>query len=306
MREPGEAHGLDEIRIDAVRRARFDDAFREHRRQRRHQRGVVHAATAGDHARGTRLRGAKGVGVLYQWDMLTLEHYQAVFGSSEFWRGFSSTMFLGLVGATLTMLLGATVAYMLGPNEVARPVADRFDGLAAVDDAPVSSLVSGFSGVALLPHAIPICSTIWALLLAYISLGTPLSVRAMSSTYAQLSFHLEECSQLHGASWLQTMRRIVLALAWPSFAVGWVLVFFGIMRELKASVLLYSVGFRGVVCRAAEALWANGNAEQVALDQAHLMMVLVIVFRWVQLKFISSRIGGMLTRLGSCHVECRS
>jgi hypothetical protein len=25
---------------------------------------------------------------LYQWDMLTLEHYQAVFGSSEFWRGF--------------------------------------------------------------------------------------------------------------------------------------------------------------------------------------------------------------------------
>ncbi len=48
----------------------------------------------------------------YQWDMLTLEHYQAVFGSSEFWRGFSNTMFLGLVGATLTMLLGATVAYV--------------------------------------------------------------------------------------------------------------------------------------------------------------------------------------------------
>ena len=39
-------------------------------------------------------------------------------------------------------------------------------------------------------------------------------------------------------------------------------------------------------------LWANGNAEQVSVIGL-IMMVLVIVFRWVQLKFISSRIGGM-------------
>ena len=32
----------------------------------------------------------------YQWDMLTLEHYRAVLGSSEFWRGFGNTMLLGL------------------------------------------------------------------------------------------------------------------------------------------------------------------------------------------------------------------
>ena len=38
------------------------------------------------------------------------------------------------------------------------------------------------------------------------------------------------------------MWRILIALAWPAFAVGWVLTFFGIMRELSASVLLYSVG----------------------------------------------------------------
>ena len=49
--------------------------------------------------------------------MLTLEHYQAVAGSSEFWRAFSNTMLLGFVGATLTMLLGGMVAYVSsGPN----------------------------------------------------------------------------------------------------------------------------------------------------------------------------------------------
>ncbi|MET4204190.1 iron ABC transporter permease [Bradyrhizobium sp. LA6.12] len=227
----------------------------------------------------------------YQWDMLTLEHYKAVFGSSEFWRGFSNTMFLGLVGATLTMLLGATVAYV--------SVRTKWRGRLLIDSMawlpwmmPGIVLGVGFLwGFALLPHAIPIYGTIWALLLAYISLGTPLSVRAMSSAYAQLSFDLEECSRVHGASWLQTMRRIVLALAWPSFAVGWVLVFFGIMRELSASVLLYSVGSE-VLSVVLLKLWANGNAEQVSVIGL-IMMVLVIIFRWVQLKFISSRIGGM-------------
>jgi iron(III) transport system permease protein len=227
----------------------------------------------------------------YQWDMLTLEHYRAVFGSRDFWRGFSNTMMLGLVGATATMLLGCTIAYV--------SVRTRWRGRLLIDIMawlpwmmPGIVLGVGFLwGFALLPHSIPIYGTIWALLLAYIALGTPLSVRAMSSAYAQLSFDLEECSRVHGASWIETMRRIVLALAWPSFAVGWVLVFFGIMRELSASVLLYSVGSE-VLSVVLLKLWANGNAEQVSVIGL-IMMALVIVFRWVQLKFINSRIGAM-------------
>jgi iron(III) transport system permease protein len=225
----------------------------------------------------------------YQWDMLTLEHYQAVFSSSEFWRGFGNTMMLGLVGATLTMLLGGAVAYI--------SVRTRWRGRLLIDAMawlpwmmPGIVLGVGFLwGFALLPHAIPIYGTIWALLLAYISLGTPLSVRVMSSAYAQLSYDLEECSRVHGASWLQTMWRIMLALAWPSFAVGWVLVFFGIMRELSASVLLYSVGSE-VLSVVLLKLWANGNAEQVSVVGL-IMMVLVVLFRWVQLGVIKKRIS---------------
>lgn len=227
----------------------------------------------------------------YQRDMLTLEHYRAVFGSSDFWRGFRNTMLLGFVGATLTMLLGGAVAYI--------SVRTKWRGRLLIDVMawlpwmmPGIVLGVGFLwGFALLPHAIPIYGTIWALLLAYISLGTPLSVRIMSSAYAQLSFDLEECSRVHGGSWLQTMGRIVIALAWPSFAVGWVLIFFGIMRELSASVLLYSVGSE-VLSVVLLKLWANGNAEQVSVIGL-IMMVMVILFRWVQLKVIKSRINAL-------------
>ena len=227
----------------------------------------------------------------YQWDTLTLEHYQAVFGSNEFWRGFGNTMLLGLMGATLTTVLGGAVAYI--------SVRTRWRGRSLIDAMawlpwmmPGIVLGLGFLwGFALLPHAIPIYGTIWALLLAYISLGTPLSVRVMSSAYSQLSYDIEECSRVHGASWLQTMHRIVIALVWPSFAVGWVLVFFGIMRELSASVLLYSVGSE-VLSVVLLKLWVNGNAEQVSVIGL-MMMVLVMLFRWVQLKVIKARINAL-------------
>src|SRR4029077_4372487 len=133
--------------------------------------------------------------------------------------------------------------------------------------------------------------TIWALLLAYISLGTPLSVRVMSTAFSQLSFDIEECSRVHGAGWLTTMWRIVIALSWPSFAVGWVLVFFGIMRELSASVLLYSVGTE-VLSIAVLKLWTAGKLEQVSVIGL-MMMALVVVFRCVQI-YVSNRQAGAM------------
>ena len=81
----------------------------------------------------------------------------------------------------------------------------------------------------------------------------------------------------------------MMALAWPSFAVGWVLVFFGIMRELSASVLLYSVGSE-VLSVVLLKLWANGNAEEVSVIGL-IMMLMVILFRWVQLRVIKTHIS---------------
>jgi iron(III) transport system permease protein len=87
------------------------------------------------------------------------------------------------------------------------------------------------------------------------------------------------------------MRYIMIALVWPSFAVGWVLIFFGIMRELSASVLLYSVGSE-VLSVVLLKLWANGSAEQVSVIGL-IMMAMVIVFRWVQLRVIKRWVGAL-------------
>jgi iron(III) transport system permease protein len=128
----------------------------------------------------------------------------------------------------------------------------------------------------------------WALLLAYITLGTPLAVRITNGTFAQLSFDIEECSRVHGASWWQTIWRILIALAWPAFAVGWLLTFFGIMRELSASILLYSVSSE-VLSVVMVRMLIDGQPERVTVIGL-LMMLLVFVFRWVQHIMVEQRL----------------
>lgn len=219
----------------------------------------------------------------YSMDMLTLDNYRAVAGNGPFWRALGNTMLLGLVGATATMVLGASAAYLI--------IRTRWFGRRVIEVLawlpymmPGMVLGVGFLwAFAMMPGPFKLYGTIWALLLAYISLGSPLAVRVMSASFAQLSFDLEECSRVHGANWLTTMRRILVSLAWPAFVVGWILTFFMVLRELSASILLYSAGTE-VLSVVMLKMWTNGNAEQVSVVGL-LLVVMVIFFRLAQLAF---------------------
>jgi iron(III) transport system permease protein len=57
---------------------------------------------------------------------------------------------------------------------------------------------------------------------------------------SQVHSSLEECSQIAGASWLRTMRRITGPLIFPSIAAGWFLIFIPSFYELSMTTLLYS------------------------------------------------------------------
>lgn len=220
----------------------------------------------------------------YKLNMLTLDNYAKVLRNDEFWRGFKNTLMLGLAGASITMVLGGLIAYVTTRTKLhGRRIIEAMAWMPWM--MPGIVLGIGFLwGFAMLPGPIPIYGTVWALLLAYMTLYTPISVRVMSAAYSQLAFDLEECSRVHGASWWQTFWRILIALAWPSFAVGWVLVFFGILRELSASILLFSAGSE-VLSVVVLKLWTNGRAEEVCVIGI-FMMTLVLLFRWAQSRFI--------------------
>lgn len=224
----------------------------------------------------------------YRLDMLTLNNYRMVLENDELGRSIVNTAIAGVVGATLTMVLGSIVAYVTIRTRWRIRVA--IEALAWLPWL-LPGIVMGIGflwAFAMLPGPVQIYGTLWALIVAYVALGTPLAVRVMAGSYTQLSADIEECSRVHGATWWQTLWRILIALSWPAFAVGWTLIFFGILRELSASILLYSVGSEVMSVELLK-LWSNGKAEEVSVIGL-LMMVLVIVMRIAQHMWLNRRI----------------
>ena len=74
----------------------------------------------------------------YNWEMLTLEHYEWVLENRQVWRAFYNTMFLGVAGATATMILGGMVAYV--------SVRTRWRGRRLIEIARVAALDDARNG----------------------------------------------------------------------------------------------------------------------------------------------------------------
>jgi iron(III) transport system permease protein len=88
----------------------------------------------------------------------------------------------------------------------------------------------------------PLHATIWALLIGYIATYLPYGVRPLSSAFIQIHNHLEESSQVAGASFLTTFRRIIVPLLIPGIVAGWILMATMFFRELTLSVVLSRPG----------------------------------------------------------------
>jgi iron(III) transport system permease protein len=82
--------------------------------------------------------------------------------------------------------------------------------------------------------------TIWILLLAYLTVFLPLTVRSLTGVVVQLERSLEESARVVGASWLRTIRTITLPLLRPGVVAAWMLLFISSIRDVSASILLQS------------------------------------------------------------------
>jgi iron(III) transport system permease protein len=84
--------------------------------------------------------------------------------------------------------------------------------------------------------------TIWILVAAYITHYLPFPTRSVSSSMIQLDKSLEEAAIVHGASWTQMFKDIILPLIKPGLITGWLILFVKSWRDFTTSILLYSPG----------------------------------------------------------------
>jgi iron(III) transport system permease protein len=172
-----------------------------------------------------------------------------------------NTVILGASTATIGTILALVVAYVTTRRVIA---SHRLLGFLATAPVAVPGIVLGVG--LFLSYTRPpfvLYGTLWILLIAFVTRYIPYGIRYTHSGLLQLHKELEEASYVSGASWLSSMRRIVVPLITPSFLGGWVFIFLLSAKELSMSVLLVSPQ-TPVVSVAIFELWENAQVGELA------------------------------------------
>ena len=171
---------------------------------------------------------------------LTLENYRELLFDPSLRQAIFNSLWLAAAAACFGVVIGSLIAYMdLRTNYRGRKFLDY-----------LSLVPLGLPGIVLavalvlawIRPPLVLYGTAWILLIAYVTRFIPFTVRTANASLRQVHEVLERAARISGATWLRTMRSITLPLIKSGLLVGWILVFIQAMRELSASILLYSRG----------------------------------------------------------------
>lgn len=181
----------------------------------------------------------------FSWNALTtatLDNYRELFAEDIFMRSVWNSVILSVGAATAIMVLTGIAAWIvLRTGYRGRQVLDQLTFLPIVIPGLVIGLAVSFVYLRN-PLPFPIYGTMWILLIAYVAYFMPYGMRYAVSALERVSRELEESAEMSGASWWQTIRRVVAPLMLPGLTAGWILLVVVTARELSASILLYSPG----------------------------------------------------------------
>jgi iron(III) transport system permease protein len=213
---------------------------------------------------------------------MTLDNYAHVLQMPLAATALKNSLILGLVSATVVMLLTSIVSWLVVRTQLP---GRRLLDLLAFTPIVIPGLVLGLAlSFVYLRLPLPIYGTLLILLISYCTRYLPYGMRYASSAMAQMSKELEESAMVCGASWLQTFRRVLAPLASSGILAGWVYILVVSFRELSSTILLYSPGTEVV----SVLIWEQfENGQFTTLAAIGVCMVSILV----ALVFVAYRLG---------------
>ncbi|MGQ9700539.1 MAG: ABC transporter permease [Candidatus Bipolaricaulaceae bacterium] len=219
------------------------------------------------------------------WSLFSFANWQAVFQDRLAIRSIGNTALLAVSGATLGVLLSVFVAYVL--------VKVKGRGAALLDllvflSFSFPGLIIGVGFMWFLIRT-PLYGTLGALLVGYIGTYLPYGVRPLTSAFIQVHSDLEDSSRVCGASFLGTLRRIIIPLIVPGVMSAWVLMATMFVRELSVSAVLSRPGSEvlsvQIMRYAYDGLW--GKVSALGILMIGLSTSLVVLANLVRRNFQS-------------------
>jgi iron(III) transport system permease protein len=205
---------------------------------------------------------------------MSLDNYVDVFTNPQTVSALQNSLLLAVGSATIVMFVTSLIAWL-----VVRAKTRGSALLNALTSLPLG-IPGLIMGVALLftylRVPVPIYGTLWILLIAYVTIFLPYGITYASSAMYQISGELEESGRVCGASWWSIFRKITLPLLMPGLVAGWTFIVLIAVRELGASLLLYSPGQEVLAIMIWEE-WADGELVQLAALGVVMIVMLVVL-----------------------------
>ena len=188
----------------------------------------------------------------------------------------TNSLILALTGATIGLVLSVLQAYYLN-----RAPARRRTLADAVLSLPlgIPGIVLGL-GFLIAGIRTPLYGTLGLVLLAYVARFFPFATRTVSAMMLAINPELEASARASGATWLQAMWLVMLPLLRPALMAAWLMLFVIFVRELGATILLYSQGTETIsVALVLLAERSPGYVAALAVIQLMLLMTAFGAFR---------------------------
>jgi len=224
------------------------------------------------------------------FSLMSLKHWIGVLDDPLSILALRNSIFLGVAGATLGVLLSIFVAYAI--VKVKTRAAGVLESLSFLSFS-FPGIVIGVGFMWFFVQT-PLYATLTALLIGYIATYLPYGIRPLASAFVQLHSHLEESSLVCGAGPGTTMRRIIVPLLIPGIVSAWILLASMFLRELTLSVVLSRPGTEVLAVQilryADDGLW--GKLSALGIIMIVISTVLVILATRVGARFKAAGLAG--------------
>jgi iron(III) transport system permease protein len=221
---------------------------------------------------------------LFNADWFTTNQYVKLFSNPKLMLALRNTLFLAAGSATLGIALTVFTSYVFVRTKIAgRGVLDLLTWLPVTVPGIVLAvgLIWAYVGFVRLPF--PFYGTIWLLIIAVTITTLTTGARTMNGTMVQISPELEEAARMHGGSFVQTMRRVLLPLLTPAILSCWLILFAFALKNFVTISVLYSP--QSVVVSALQfELWSGGQPEvAAALGTVNMLFSIMLVLAYTLL-----------------------
>ena len=173
------------------------------------------------------------------WDNFSLKNFTfAFFQYGDTQLAIYNTFKLGILTASVGTLLATLIAYITNRNLFRGARYLTFFALAPLVIPGIVLAVGLF--IAYTRPPLVLYGTVWILFVAYLTKEMPIGFSQAESTFKSIHAELEDASRIIGANRLTTLKDVTAPLARSGLIAAWSFIFIGVIRELSASILLFT------------------------------------------------------------------